>query len=203
MSTFHQLWSNKDKKQLGVHLFGLIHVPIIFAKQHHFWLKAPFPWPHLNLHAEIHIILVKISLLLVDNCFTGKIPIVWFDSQSFLLESRCANCLTTSFSGWITIFARQIDMFLVYPMSSPHDSWQKPFHSNISIISISRHGAAMVRPSHRGGLVWPCMVFTGLPLRRSTSRRVESSRPQATCAGVDDILMIAQCGYHDLPWFTY
>ena len=148
MSTFHQLWSNKDKKQLGVHLFGLIHVPIIFAKQHHFWLKAPFPWPHLNLHAEIHIILVKISLLLVDNCFTGKIPIVWFDSQSFLLESRCANCLTTSFSGWITIFARQIDMFLVYPMSSPHDSWQKPFHSNISIISISRHGAAMVRPSH-------------------------------------------------------
>ena len=89
----------QKRKKLGVHLFGLIHVPIIFAKQHHFWLKAPFPWPHLNLHAEIHIILVKISLLLVDNCFTGKLPIVWFDSQSFLLESRCANCLTTSFSG--------------------------------------------------------------------------------------------------------
>ena len=61
----------RQKKELGVHLFGLIHVPIIFAKQHHFWLKAPFPWPHLNLHAQIHIILVKISLLLVDNnCFT-------------------------------------------------------------------------------------------------------------------------------------
>ena len=184
MSTFHQLWSKKDQKSWASIYLGLYMCPsfllsnIIFGSKHHFrglisismrrftsyWLKSHFCW-------WITVLLAKFQLFgLTPNrfCSSHDVQIVWqqasvAESPSLLDKSTC---------------------FLFIPCHLSMIRGKSHSIPIIYIISISRHGAAMVRPSHRGGLVWPCMVFTGLPLRRSTSRRVESSRPQATCAGV-------------------
>ena len=225
MSTFHQLWSKKDQKSWASIYLGLYMCPS-FLLSNIILAQSTISVAHLNLHAEIHVILVKISLLLWITVLLAKFQLFGLTPQSFLLESRCANCLTTSFSGWITIFARQIDMFLVYPMSSLHDSWQKPFHSHHLHHFHQSHGAAMVRPSHRAAWCGPAWYSqdcrcAGQP---AAGWNRPGHRPPAP-ASVDDILTIAQCGYiwwiyHDLAikmviydvlaitnghrwWFTY